>query len=77
VTAPKPFGDDGKQENFTVAEIASLWKLSTDTIQRLFEHEPGVVVLGDKNPRGKRKRITLRIPRQVVERVKKTRSNPK
>jgi len=77
MAAQEPFVDDGKQENFTVAEIASLWKLSTDTIQRLFEDEPGVVVLGDKNPRGKRKRITLRIPRQVMERVKKTRSNPK
>lgn len=69
------FIDDGKQETFTVAEIASLWKLSTDTVQRIFENEPGVIALGDKNPRGKRKRITLRVPRAVMERVKKTRSN--
>ena len=69
------FIDDGKHENFTVSEIASLWKLSTDTIQRMFEDEPGVVVLGNKNPRGKRKRLTLRIPRAVMERVKKLRSN--
>jgi hypothetical protein len=69
------FIDDGKQENFTVSEIASLWKLSTDTIQGIFEDEPGVVVLGNKSPRAKRKRLTLRIPRAVVERVKKVRSN--
>jgi hypothetical protein len=70
-----PFEDDGKQTDFTVAQIASMWQLSTDTIQRLFQNEPGVVSLGNKNPRGKRKRITLRIPRAVMERVKKRRSN--
>jgi hypothetical protein len=75
VKATETFVDDGVQENFTVAEIAALWKLSTDSIQRIFEDEPGVVTLGDKNPRGKRKRVTLRIPRAVMMRVKKTRSN--
>ena len=47
-TSNGQFIDDGKQENFTVSEIASLWKLSTNTIQRIFEDEPGVVVLGNK-----------------------------
>ncbi len=59
------FVDDGTQTDFTVAQIASMWQLSTDTIQRLFEDEPGVVALGDKNPRGKRRRVTLRIPRPL------------
>ena len=72
----EPFVDDGKQTDFTVAQIASIWQLSTDTIHRLFQDEPGVVTLGNKNPRGKRKRVTLRIPRAVMERVKKSRSNP-
>jgi hypothetical protein len=71
------FVDDGTLTDFTVAQIASMWQLSTDTIQRLFEDEPGVIALGNKNPRGKRKRVTLRIPRSVMERVKKLRSNPK
>lgn len=71
------FVDDGTYTDFTVAQIASMWQLSTDTIQRLFENEPGVITLGNKNPRGKRKRVTLRIPRSVMERVKKVRSNPK
>jgi len=70
------FVDDGRQETFTVAQVASLWHLSPDTIQRLFHDEPGVVTLGDKNPRGKRRRVTLRIPRAVMDRVKKRRSNP-
>ena len=75
-TKADPFMDDGAQENFTAAQVASLWRLSRDTIQRLFENEPGVIVLGDRNPRGKRRRVTLRIPRAVMERVKKRRSNP-
>jgi hypothetical protein len=70
----EPFVDDG-QDVFTVAQIASLWQLSTDTIQRWFEDEPGVITSGDKNPRGKRKRITLRIPRSVMECVKRKRAN--
>jgi hypothetical protein len=69
------FIDDGKLSDFTVKQIALLWQLSTDTVQRIFADEPGVIALGNKNPRGKRKRITLRIPRAVMERVKKTRSN--
>jgi hypothetical protein len=70
-----PFVDDGKQETLTVAQIASLWRYSTDTVQRLFADEPGVQVIGSKNPRGKRSRTTLRIPRDVMNRVKKRLSN--
>lgn len=75
-TKKETFLDDGQQENFTVAQIASMWQLSRDTIQRLFQDEAGVVTLGEKNPRGKRRRVTLRIPRAVMQRVKKSRSNP-
>ncbi len=71
----EPFVDDGKQETFTVAQIASLWQHSTDTIQRMFADEPGVQVIGSKNPRGKRSRTTLRIPRAVMNRVQKRLSN--
>jgi len=73
--ATEQFVDDGEQKFFTVAQIAFMWQLSTDIIQRLFENETGVLPLGKNNPRGKRKRITLRIPRAVMERVKKRRSN--
>ena len=65
---------DAGQDFFTVSEIAGLWNLSADSIRRLFEDEPGVITLGDKNPRGKRRRVTLRIPREVVERVKRKRA---
>jgi hypothetical protein len=71
----KSLADDGTQENFSVAEVAALWNLSTDTIRKLFEDEPGVIPLGNPNPRGKRRRITLRIPRDVMERVKNRMAN--
>jgi hypothetical protein len=69
------FIDDGKQTTFTVAQIASLWQYSIDTVQRMFADEPGVQVIGNKNPRGKRRRVTLRIPREVMDRVKRRLSN--
>ncbi len=73
--AEERFVDDGTIQTFTVAQIASMWQYSTDTIQRMFAEEPGVEVKGAKNPRGKRKRVTLRIPRAVMDRVKKRLSN--
>jgi hypothetical protein len=70
------FVDDGTQRVFTVAQIASMDEVSHDTVQRQYENEPGVETRGNKNPRGKRKRVTLRIPRAVMERVRKRNSNP-
>jgi hypothetical protein len=56
--------------HFSVAEIAELWNLSQDFVRRLFEKEPGVLVIGAERPRGQKRRYsTLRIPEFVVERV--------
>jgi AraC-like DNA-binding protein len=68
------FVDDGTQETFSVKEIASLLNLSSDTVRRMFADEQGVITLGNENPRGKRRRVTLRIPRNVYERVKRQRA---
>lgn len=58
------------ERHYTVAEIASMWNLAPDTIRRLFEREPGVLVLGEMNGgKGKRRYTTLRVPASVVERV--------
>lgn len=54
---------------YTVAELATEWKLSENSIRRMFQDEPGVFVLGDSNPRGKRGYCTLRIPEDVALRV--------
>ena len=62
----KPF----EERHFSVAEVAHLWNLSKDAVRRIFQNEPGVLVLGDSNPRRRKRRYTtLRIPQSVLERV--------
>lgn len=56
--------------HYSPAEIAQLWGLSVDSVRKLFEKEPGVLALGNQQPRrGKRSYTTLRVPEHVVERV--------
>lgn len=58
------------ERHFSPAQVGELWNLSADTVRHLFENEPGVLVIGNTEPRsGKRGYKTLRIPAQVVERV--------
>lgn len=55
--------------HYTVAEIAAMWNLSKDTVRRIFQNEPGVLVLGGRSQGHKRCYTTLRIPQSVLERV--------
>jgi hypothetical protein len=56
--------------HYSPAEVAELWNLSVDSVRKLFENEPGVLVLGNAAPRrGRRSYTTLRIPEHVLERV--------
>jgi hypothetical protein len=59
------------ERHYAVAEIAALWNLSGDKVREIFEQEPGVLMIGDRNPRAKRRYRTLRIPQTVVDRVHK------
>jgi hypothetical protein len=54
-----------ENEAYSVSEVARLLRYSRRTIVRMFESEPGVIVI--KHPEGKRR--TLRIPRAVYQRV--------
>jgi hypothetical protein len=64
-------------QHYTVGEIASFWRLSEDTIRRLFERESDVLVIEAQKPRfGRRRYSTLRIPQFVVERVHRKLSRP-
>jgi hypothetical protein len=54
---------------FTVKQLAQLWNLSEDVIRKEFENEPGVLKLARKR-KGKRPYKTLRIPKDVADRVK-------
>jgi hypothetical protein len=56
--------------HYAPAEIAELWSLSVDSVRKIFENEPGVLVIGNSvSGRRRRSYTTLRIPQQVVERV--------
>jgi hypothetical protein len=57
------------ERHFTPDELAQLWSVSVDSIRRIFRDEPGVLKMGDKNPKHKRQYLTLRIPESVAERV--------
>jgi len=35
-----------QERHYTVAEIAAMWNLSQDFVRKLFENEPGVLVVG-------------------------------
>jgi hypothetical protein len=53
----------------TIQQIAESWGLSEDSVARIFEDEPGVLVLTNSNTRGKRRYRTLRVPQSVEQRV--------
>jgi hypothetical protein len=58
------------EKHFSVSELASCWNLSADTVRRMFEKEPGVLVIGNGIRRyGRRRYVTLRIPESVAMRV--------
>jgi hypothetical protein len=57
------------ERHYAVVEVAEMWNLSPDKIRELFQHEPGVLVIGDRSPRHKRRYLTLRIPQTVLHRV--------
>lgn len=59
-----------EERHYSVAELAERWNLSPDTIRKLFENEPGVLVIGEHSTkRGKRCYKTLRIPESVAARL--------
>ena len=63
------------ERHYTPEEIAGLWSLSADTVRRLFEREPGVMVIERTKTRARRYR-TLRIPESVALRVHRRLTNP-
>ncbi len=53
-----------------------MWNLSRDVVRKIFEREPGVLVIGNDGSRSKRGYHTLRIPESVMERVHRCLCNP-
>jgi DNA-binding transcriptional regulator GbsR (MarR family) len=59
-----------RERPYTVGEIADMTGYSVQTVTRLFEREPGVLVIERKKKNGKRKSYrSIRIPVPVYERV--------
>jgi hypothetical protein len=55
------------ERHYTPDELGQLWNLSADTVRRLFEREPGVLVIERATSRARRYR-TLRRPESVAQR---------
>jgi hypothetical protein len=57
------------ERHYSPAKLAEMWSLSTDTVRRMFEEEPGVLVFENPIRSSSRRFRTLRIPASVAERV--------
>lgn len=64
------------ERHYSPSELAELWNLSADTVRRMFEREPGVLVFENPVRSSSRRSRTLRIPASVAERVYSRLSNP-
>jgi len=68
--APLPTLESAAERHYSVQELAARWNLSSDTVRKLFENEPGVLVIGNGDRKHTRRRyITMRIPESVAARV--------
>ncbi len=52
-------------------EVAALMGVTEPTVRRLFEKESGVIILERPETRNKQRYRTMRIPREVYERVRR------
>ena len=57
--------------HYSVGELAGMWNLSENKVREMFQHEPGVMAIGEPRPKFGRRRgkVTLRIPEPVADRV--------
>lgn len=75
VSAPKDPASQCAQESqmrerhYSPSELAEIWNLSSDTIRRVFENEPGVLIFENPVRASVRRFRTLRIPESVALRV--------
>jgi hypothetical protein len=59
------------ERHYSPAMVAELWHLDVETVRRIFQDQPGVVVLQAPAKKGRRPYKTLRIPESVLDRVHK------
>ena len=73
---PVIFSQAVTERHYSPEDLGKLWNFSGDTVRRLFEREPGVLVIERARSRNARRYRTLRIPESVAERVHRRLSNP-
>ena len=61
--------DKAMERHYSVEQIGELWGLSTRTVRKMFDNEPGIIVFGNTGSLKKRRYLTLRIPESVLLRV--------
>jgi len=69
-------GNVVNERHYSPDELGQLWGLSADTIRRLFDREPGVLVIEHAKAKGRRRYRTVRIPESVAQRVHRRMTNP-
>lgn len=69
-----PLASTFTEQHYTVAEVGGMWNLSPDAVRKIFEKEPGVLIVGGHGT-GTRRYRTLRIPASIAERVHRRLSN--
>jgi hypothetical protein len=57
------------ERHYSAAQLAEQWSLSEDTVRRIFEREPDVLIFENPERESSRRRRTMRIPESVAERV--------
>ena len=57
------------ERHFSVGTLAELWAYSPDTVTKMFADVPGVLKVGTPAGRGKRPRLTMRIPESIALKV--------
>ena len=63
------------ERHYSAREVAGILNLSDDKVRRMFQGEPGVLVIGDQGTKHKRRYNTIRIPESVLQRVLRRNSN--
>ena len=56
------------ERHYTVKDLAAMWRLSSEFVRQIVQHEQGVSEWVRQRP-GRRRYRVLRIPQSVVERV--------
>jgi hypothetical protein len=58
-----------EKQVYTIEEVAAMTGFSRRTVSRMFEREPGVIVLERPETMRKRRYRSIRIPKAVYERL--------